>query len=248
MFYGDADRIIPETQLSGQIQLSQASERLLAGQVDNSKAYELRLRALQMKSKLQERKHYGLVGSRTTLLPHQLFIANEVASREVPRVLLADEVGLGKTIEAGMIMHSLLLSERIERVLVLLPEALTHQWLVEMVRRFNLRFSVLDEGRCLALEDQEDGANPYVQQQLVLAPLNAVANDPKRREQILSAGWDMVVVDEAHHLGWSPTAHDESYGLVESLAHECPGLLLLTATPEQPVSYTHLTLPTTPYV
>lgn len=233
LFYGDADRIVPETQLSGHIQLSQASERLLAGQVDNSKAYELRLRALQMKSKLQERKYYGLVGSRTTLLPHQLFIANEVSSREAPRVLLADEVGLGKTIEAGMIMHRLLLTERIERVLVLLPEALTHQWLVEMVRRFNLRFSVLDEGRCLALEDQEDGGNPYLQQQLVLAPLNAIANDPKRREQVLSAGWDMVVVDEAHHLGWSPTSHDESYGLVESLAHETPGLLLLTATPEQ---------------
>jgi ATP-dependent helicase HepA len=233
LFYGDADRIIPETQLSGHIQLSQASERLLAGQVDNSKAYELRLRALQMKSKLEARKHYGLVGSRTTLLPHQLFIANEVSSREAPRVLLADEVGLGKTIEAGMIMHSLLISERIERVLVLLPEALTHQWLVEMVRRFNLRFSVLDEGRCLALEDQEDGGNPYLQQQLVLAPLSAIANDPKRREQVLSAGWDMVVVDEAHHLQWSPQSHDEGYGLVESLAHECPGLLLLTATPEQ---------------
>lgn len=233
LFYGDAEKIIPETQLSGQIQLSQASERLLAGQVDSSKAYELRLRALQMKSKLQERKHYGLVGSRTTLLPHQLFIANEVTSREAPRILLADEVGLGKTIEAGMIMHSMLLSERIERVLVLLPEALTHQWLVEMVRRFNLRFSVLDEGRCLALEDQEDGGNPYLQQQLVLAPLSAIANDAKRREQVLSAGWDMVVVDEAHHLEWSPQSHDEGYGLVESLAHQCPGLLLLTATPEQ---------------
>jgi ATP-dependent helicase HepA len=233
LFYGDADRIIPETQLSGHIQLSQASERLLAGQVDNSKAYELRLRALQMKSKLQERKHYGLVGSRTTLLPHQLYIANEVSSREAPRVLLADEVGLGKTIEAGMIMHRLLLNERIQRVLVLLPEALTHQWLVEMVRRFNLRFSVLDEGRCLALEDQEGGGNPYLQQQLVLAPLSAIAGDPKRRQQVLSAGWDMVVVDEAHHLEWSPQSHDESYGLVESLAHQCPGLLLLTATPEQ---------------
>jgi ATP-dependent helicase HepA len=80
LFYGDADRIIPETQLSGHIQLSQASERLLAGQVDNSKAYELRLRALQMKSKLQERKHYGLVGSRTTLLPHQLFCQRGVQS------------------------------------------------------------------------------------------------------------------------------------------------------------------------
>ena len=233
LFYGDADRIIPETQLSGHIQLSQASERLLAGQVDNSKAYELRLRALQMKSKLQERKHYGLVGSRTTLLPHQLYIANEVSSREAPRVLLADEVGLGKTIEAGMIMHRLLLNERIQRVLVLLPEALTHQWLVEMVRRFNLRFSVLDEGRCLALEDQDGGGNPYLQQQLVLAPLSAIAGDPKRRQQVLSAGWDMVVVDEAHHLEWSPQSHDESYGLVESLAHQCPGLLLLTATPEQ---------------
>ncbi len=70
----------------------------------------------------------------------------------------------------------------------------------------------------MALEDQENGGNPYLQQQLVLAPLSAVANDPKRREQILSAGWDMVVVDEAYHLGWYPQSHDESYGIVESLA------------------------------
>ena len=233
LFYGDADRIIPETQLSGMIQLSQAAERLLAGQVDSSKAYDLRLRALQMQSKLKERSLFGLLGSRTTLLPHQMYIANEVSGRTAPRVLLADEVGLGKTIEAGMIIHRLLITERMSRVLILLPEALTNQWLVEMVRRFNLRFSVLDEARCLALEEQEDGDNPYLQQQLVLAPINTIAGNDRRREQVLSAGWDMVVVDEAHHLKWSPQEHDESYGLVESLAHESEGLLLLTATPEQ---------------
>lgn len=233
LFYGDADRIVPETQLSGHIELSQASERLLAGQVDNSKAYELRLRALQMQSKLKERKQFGLLGSRTTLLPHQMYIANEVSSRAEPRVLLADEVGLGKTIEAGMIIHRLLLAERIGRVLILLPDALMNQWLVEMVRRFNLRFSILDEARCQALEDQEDGANPFMQHQLVLGSLAHISENDRRRQQVLSSEWDMVVVDEAHHLQWSPTEHDEAYGLVESLAHSAPGLLLLTATPEQ---------------
>jgi ATP-dependent helicase HepA len=64
-----------------------------------------------------------------------------VGRRHAPRVLLADEVGLGKTIEAGMILHQQLLSGAAERVLIVVPETLQHQWLVEMLRRFNLRFS-----------------------------------------------------------------------------------------------------------
>ena len=81
----------------------------------------------------------GLVGARIGLIPHQLYIAAEVAGRYAPRVLLADEVGLGKTIEAGLILHRLLLTGRAERVLILVPEPLLHQWLVELRRRFNLR-------------------------------------------------------------------------------------------------------------
>ncbi|MDO6749375.1 SNF2-related protein, partial [Gilvimarinus sp. 1_MG-2023] len=72
-----------------------------------------------------------------------LYIAQQVTQDSIPRVLLADEVGLGKTIEAGLILHRLLLQQRIQRVLILVPDHLLHQWLVEMIRRFNLRFSIL---------------------------------------------------------------------------------------------------------
>ncbi|MCW9690776.1 SNF2-related protein, partial [Proteus terrae] len=80
-------------------------------------------------------------------IPHQLYIANEVGKRHNPRVLLADEVGLGKTIEAGMIIHQQIMDGRAERVLIIVPESLQHQWLVEMLRRFNLRFSLFDDSR-----------------------------------------------------------------------------------------------------
>lgn len=101
----------------------------------------------------------GLRGQRTNLIPHQLNIAHDVGRRHAPRVLLADEVGLGKTIEAGMILHQQLLSGAAERVLIIVPETLQHQWLVEMLRRFNLRFALFDDERYT--EAQHDAYNPF---------------------------------------------------------------------------------------
>ena len=86
-------------------------------------------------------------------------------------MLLADEVGLGKTIEAGMILAHLLASGRIARVLVLLPEALVYQWFVELLRRFNLQFSIFDEERCEAIEQGGDARNPFQDEQLVITDL-----------------------------------------------------------------------------
>ncbi|STY60823.1 RNA polymerase-associated protein rapA [Mannheimia haemolytica] len=74
-------------------------------------------------------------------------------------MLLADEVGLGKTIEAGMILQQQLFSGRAERVLVLVPESLQHQWLVEMLRRFNLKFSLFDEERCSDFDKQDENGD-----------------------------------------------------------------------------------------
>ena len=85
-----------------------------------------------------------LFGPRVALIPHQLYISHEVASRFSPRVLLADEVGLGKTIEAGLIVHQQLQTGRASRVLIIVPKALTFQWFVEMIRRFNLQLTILD--------------------------------------------------------------------------------------------------------
>jgi len=185
------------------------------------------------------------------LLPHQLYIANEAGKRHAPRVLLADEVGLGKTIEAGLILHQQLVSGRARRVLIVVPDSLVHQWLVEMLRRFNLHFTILDEARCLALADtqmepdwddelalltdelHEHEENPFESAQLVLCSLSFLTNSRKRLAQAKAAGWDLLLVDEAHHLQWSEQQVSDEYCCIEELAQVARGLLLLTATPEQ---------------
>ena len=175
----------------------------------------------------------GFVGGRIDLIPHQLYIAQEVTNRHAARVMLSDEVGLGKTIEACLILHRLLLSGRANRILVLVPESLVHQWFVEMLRRFNVRLNIFDEARCAAIEAGEPGANPFLDDQLVLTSIDFLAADPRRSAQAVAAGWDMLVVDEAHHLEWSEAAPSREYQVVEELSRHAEGLLLLTATPEQ---------------
>ncbi|MGH8499897.1 MAG: SNF2-related protein [Methylococcales bacterium] len=140
-----------ESELDNFVRLDRPADRLFSGQIDPDKWLELRYQTLLRQNALITSQLRGLTGCRTSLIPHQLYIAHEVARRFAPRVLLADEVGLGKTIEAGLILHQQLITERAERVLIVVPESLVHQWLVEMIRRFNLFFSIFDESRCFAV-------------------------------------------------------------------------------------------------
>jgi len=208
-------------------------ERLLAGQVDPGRTFDLRYRALRAQARFRQSDVRGFLGGRLELIPHQFYILQEVASRQIPRVLLADEVGLGKTIEACLILQRLLAVGQVRRALILVPESLVHQWFVELLRRFNLWFSIFDEARCLACEQSDPGQNPFLSGQLALCSTSFLADQESRRDQAVSAGWDMVVVDEAHHLEWTPDRSSPSYKLVELLARSSPGLLLLTATPTQ---------------
>ena len=225
------DCLLPESELSDLTQLNHPRDRLLSGQLDTESWYRLRYESRQQLHQLLPSPVYGLCGARVSLLPHQLYIAHEVANRNAPRVLLADEVGLGKTIEAGLVLHQQIINERVQRALLIVPEPLLHQWLVEMLRRFNLRFSLFDEARCAALG--EDDTNPFLTEQLVLCSLNFFLQHPERQAQALEAGWDMLVVDEAHHLQWEPQQPSAEYEFIERLAHKTPSVLLLTATPEQ---------------
>lgn len=224
---------IPEAQLDNFIQLSQPVDRLFSGQIDQNKWFELRYETQQQVNRLAHSSLFGLSGTRTSLIPHQLFIAHEVAKRYAPRVLLADEVGLGKTIEAGLIIHQQLLRERAKRVLIIVPETLLHQWLVEMLRRFNLHFSIFDEERCQALENENPEQSPFLSEQLVLCNIEFFTHHPKRVKQALEADWDLLVVDEAHHLQWTPENTSNEYKIVEAISTQTKGVLLLTATPEQ---------------
>ncbi len=231
--YESGGRSVPEAELADTISFSAPEERLLAGAVDPVDDFELRREALEVAGRIRGSDVRGFVGPRIDLIPHQLSIAGEVAARLAPRVLLADEVGLGKTIEAGLILHRLHLSGRASRVLILVPEPLVHQWFVELYRRFNLAFAIFDEERCASIERLEPDANPFLDDQLVLAGVGLLADDPKRARQAMEAGWDLLIVDEAHHLEWTPEHEGPGYQVVSGLAAITPGLLLLTATPQQ---------------
>jgi len=220
---------LPETELSNFIQFRFASDRLLAGQVDPLPWFNLRYQSLLHRSEQQQSELWGLAGVRAQPIAHQLHIAQEVADRVAPRVLLADEVGLGKTIEAGLIIHRQLLSGRASRVLIIVPETLMHQWLVELLRRFNLFASIFDEERMLA----SDAGNPFEDAQIALMSLDWIVENKGAQQSLLAAHWDILVVDEAHHLRWHPEQASPAYLLVEQLAQHIASVLLLTATPEQ---------------
>jgi len=245
--------ILPEIGLNCFVQLSTPRQRLLSGQFGGNSEFRLRIETLNHLNRLQNSKVNGLQGARVELLPHQIYIANEVAKRHAPRVLLADEVGLGKTIEAGMILHQLIHTGQAQRILILVPDSLLHQWLVEMLRRFNLPFSLFDTERLDAimefsrLDSEEIGLpassedepnaiesdNPFDTEQRILSSLNVMVANPLYQQQILDSHWDLVIVDEAHHLHWNEQESSPEYDFVEKLALKCDGLLLLTATPEQ---------------
>lgn len=214
------------------IELSGAQDRLLRGQIDRDATFLLRFLTLNHQTKLAQSRVRSLVGARTSLLPHQLYIVHEVASRFAPRVLLADEVGLGKTIEAGLIIQSQLIRQFAQRILILVPEPLVHQWYIEMVRRFNLAFSIFTAQNHDDNEELVEG-NPFNEVRLALCSTEYLLTRPEQLENAKAAQWDILVVDEAHHLEWNEFAPGPAYSAVEELSLSIPGLLLLTGTPEQ---------------
>lgn len=179
-------------------------------------------------------------------LPHQLHaLARAVSGRRV-RYLLADEVGLGKTIEAGLIMQELKQRGLVRRVLVVAPRGLVNQWVSEMRLHFNEEFRlILPED--LPVLRRLAGGSPWRYYDQIVVPMDAVKPVEKRRgwgkerveeynrerfEDLIAAGWDLVVVDEAHRLGGS-TEQVARYRLGQGLAGAAPYLLLLSATPHQ---------------
>jgi len=222
---------LSEGELNHSTQLNKPRDRMLTSQIDKQLWYTLRYETLQKRYELAQLPTRGLLGPRVSLIPHQLFIAHQVANRSAPRVLLADEVGLGKTIEAGLIIHQQLISDRAQRILIIVPEALMYQWMVEMLRRFNLKMSLYDQERYQ--DSSDDDYNPFIDEPLLLCSLEFVTHSDAVLQQLIEAEWDILVIDEAHHLAWSEDAPSLAYTCIENLSASIPGLLLLTATPEQ---------------
>lgn len=228
MYYSGGNETVCEKDLSDTISFSMPQDRLFAGISDSNQAFDLRRQLLKSKSLYDASPVKGFLGGKVELIPHQFFIADAIASRHVPRVLLSDETGLGKTIEACLILHKLIISHRIQRVIIIVPESLTHQWFIELYKRFNLSFMILNETYCRNLDRRGKGINPFLEHQLAIVGFDFL-DTIRWHSKILDSGWDMAVVDEAHHI----TDNEKTHDFIQRLSGSTPGLMLLTATPEQ---------------
>ncbi|MBN1541744.1 DEAD/DEAH box helicase family protein, partial [candidate division KSB1 bacterium] len=227
--YVNGNRRLLESELSDALSFTSPRDRLLGGFSDSGRAFQLRLGARRLISDYLQSAAAGFIGGRVELIPHQLSVAHETAMRRPPRVLLSDEVGLGKTIEACLVLHRLLLGGHVERVLILVPESLVHQWFIELVRRFNLLFRIVDAQFAEAFFEGDPDGNLFLLDQMAICSIDYLSRDADASRQAIKAGWDLVIIDEAHHL----TEESRAYHLAESISRCSRGLLLLTATPEQ---------------
>lgn len=208
-------------------------DRLAAGDVDETEDFLTRLDILHL---LATREAGGLgsfLGGRVRLFPHQLHVAERATSRLPVRWLLADEVGLGKTIEAALIMNRLLHTQRIERCLVVAPEALTVQWLSELWRKYHQVFTLIDPPRLSdVIRDFGAGFNPFDVHRRAVVALETLVQRPELTALAVAAGIDLLVVDEAQRLR-RPPGHpgDLNYRAVAPIAALGRHTLLLSATP-----------------
>ncbi len=206
---------------------------LAQGEVGTVDAFALRLDALHLMA-LREAAGLGsFLGGRIRLFPHQLDVAERATRTDPVRWLLADEVGLGKTVEACLILNRLVRTRRAERALVVAPETLTVQWLGELWRKYHQVFVLLDDKRLADVErDFGSGFNPFEVHRRTVVGLEALAARPRLTEQAVEAGIDLLIVDEAHHLR-RPPGHpgDPAYRAVAPIAALGRHVLLLTATP-----------------
>lgn len=208
-------------------------ERLVHGRIDAREDFANRLDGLRL---LRLREAHGLgsfLGGRIRLFPHQLYAAERACRTDPVRWLLADEVGLGKTVEACLILNRLLYTRRAERALVVAPETLVLQWLGELWRKYHQIFVLLDEPRLADVaRDYGRDFNPFDVHRRTLVSLETLASRRRLTEQAVEAGIDLLVVDEAHHLR-RPPGHpgNEAWRAVAPIAALGRHVVLLTATP-----------------
>jgi ATP-dependent helicase HepA len=227
-----SDALVSETERSRQRDRS-LFDRLAAGDVHDAEDFLARLGILHL---LATREAGGLgsfLGGRVRLFPHQLHVAERATAQMPVRWLLADEVGLGKTIEAALIMNRLLHTRGIERCMVVAPEALTVQWLGELWRKYHQVFTVLDAPRLADVaRDFGAGFNAFDVHRRAVVAIETLIQRPELAAQAVTAGIDLLVVDEAQRLR-RPRGHpgEPAYRAVAPIAALGRHVLLLSATP-----------------
>ena len=208
-------------------------ERLALGDLDEVEDFVTRLDILHLLT-LREADGLGsFLGGRVRLFPHQLHVAERASASDPVRWLLADEVGLGKTIEAALILNRLVHAGKVERCLVVAPDALTVQWLGELWRKYHQVFTLLDAQRLADVaRDFGPDFNPFDVHRRAVIALEMLTERPQLTDQAVAAGIDLLVVDEAQRLRRPPGHPGEpGWRAIAPIAGLGRHVLLLSATP-----------------
>ncbi|MFX0154985.1 MAG: SNF2-related protein [Candidatus Hodarchaeota archaeon] len=190
-----------------------------------------------------------ITNSRLSLMPHQINVTHRLSEEHFPRIILADEVGLGKTIEAGIYIKEMMARDLAERILIIVPASLVKQWQFEMQNKFNISFTIYDGKKVKELKRKgsyrhlEIFQNPFYYDNLIICSLQ-FARNRKYIELLSGISWDIVIFDEAHHIrrylinattgNYRETLN---YELARNLSTKSESMLLLTATPLQLYSF-----------
>ncbi|MDF1562459.1 MAG: SNF2-related protein [Deltaproteobacteria bacterium] len=228
LFADGSKEEVREDRLHAALPPSDMLSHLVAGTGGSAKAFALRRDGLKLDAERRTSALGALFASRVMPLPHQIAVVDRVLGARSPRFILADEVGLGKTIEAGMIYSALKLSGLAHRVLIVAPSHLTVQWLVEFAGKFNSLFTLMDGDRFKRAKAADPKKSPWRENPKIVTSLELLARTPKHIEEVTHrrARWDLVIIDEAHHLKGK-----QAFEMARKLARNTWGLLLLTATP-----------------
>jgi len=191
-----------------------------------------KIKAYWLSHKYKTGEFPSLISSKVQIYPHQISVVHKVCKEGCFRFLIADEVGLGKTIEAGLILKELKTIGVIKRILIIVPASIINQWDEELKKKFNETFEKYDFFKLKELKQKFPERNPWGISDQIICSLQ-FAREEKNRKDITSIHWDLVIIDEAHHLRRKTDKTTKTYKLGEELAFNCDFMLLLTATPLQ---------------
>ncbi|TFG08039.1 MAG: hypothetical protein EU539_03460 [Promethearchaeota archaeon] len=215
--------------------------RILTQKVDAPQHFLLKYWANLFHSYYTSYQIKCITNSRLSFMPHQINIAYRLSEEFFPRIILADEVGLGKTIEAGIYVKEMMARNLVERVLIVVPASLIKQWQFEMNNKFNIDFKIYDGNKIKEINKKSPDLlhNPFYYDNLIITSLQ-FARNPKYAELLSQIAWDIVIFDEAHHLRrylinaeTGNYRETRNYSLARNISKNCESLLLLTATPLQ---------------
>ncbi len=232
--------------------IASPTERIKGRQFDHPLLFQLRILAEKIDSLIYQDKIIVANNFNIIPLPHQVLTINHVLEQFKPRCLIADEVGLGKTIEAALIFEELKMRKIVDRVLIITPSNLTTQWKDELKTKFNEDFVIMDRNSFMGLKEIHGENNVWKEYNQVITSidfvkprfLNDLLSDKmnKLREwhntyvstDCIESQWDLVIIDEAHNLSKSSDGSETlRYKLGKAISDSTPILLLLTATPHQ---------------